>query len=1415
MAKLITPPGAQPAEAGEAKVIDFLRNALPETYTLFPNLEIAERGRPPFEYDLIVVAPHAVYVVEVKNWRGGIRGDEVTWWVGGRHARPNPWPTANNKARVLKSRIQELQPSCRGVWVDAAVAIADDQGVLQLPGALNQRVFRYTDLPAYLTDPALLSGNLVDVSPLRAYLEKAIQQASHARTPQTLTFGGYEAVETLMQSDAVAEYLARNTLLPNAPNVRVRVFPYDPYLPPNELKLREQMIRREAEALQHIDISPYLISVRHFGAVPDDPNLFYEVTDWSGEGTLAGMLTHTDALPLERKLELALGMAEGLRAVHGANVVHRDLRPENVLIAGNGQPKLMNFDRARLPLGTGLTISPVPRDPNVTRAYLAPELADSEGGVATAAADMYSLGAILFEMLVGLRLYESPDEALRANTSAGGPAAFHVVPDVPARLNKLVALLMKPDPTLRPTAEEAVTELRAIVEQTQRPAPKSEPRPLTPTRTDSDDKAVFEVGDIIDGHYQVQAVMRPGGSGQVYKVYDSIFDQVFALKVFHPGFNALEFLTQEARALLRLEHPNTVRVRQWERLGGNRLYLVTDFVDGEELTEYTAGQKRLSVHEAVGLGVQLLSALEAIHGDSERLAALRSAGRTLSEAEYFEILDLERSSYLHRDIKPANLILANGVLKVIDFNIATPMARADITFTGTRGYMAPDIGLAPWDASCDVFAAGIVIYELITKQHPYPNREPRADVDPVDPRTHLPSLAPALAQVLLRAVSTDRAVRYTSARAMRMALQALDEHYLVALPPATAQVVGITLTADEVGRANYNPFVTRLLSLYSQAMESNRGTRGFDEVAQLTYVATLLDRHLLPDVLDGRYRLVIVTGNAGDGKTAFIRKVEQKAAEAGATIEQVSANASRFRHNGHDFVTNYDGSQDEGAERANDQVLSEFFAAFTDSNDTPKAVHLIAINEGRLIDFFVGADQRQRFSQLSKTIRSFFDDDQAHLPDWLLIVDLNQRSVVAQDVDLTTGQPVVGSSIFEQQLEHLLKAEHWAPCAKCALADRCFIKFNVDTLADPVSGAAVRERLRTLFEIVHLRRKLHITMRDLRSALAWMIARDHDCGKVAVLLGEPAHTPAAPPHQLVRLLYMNAFAGDDAPAGDRVDDRLVALLRQIDVAEVANPGDDRALYFDGVAGCERLTFVVRTDLPDRLLNTIRASLSDGWEGVQSAAGVKQRQAYAGMLRRLAYFERRDERWQEMLPYRHLTGFRQILRNSHAEQETRVLLAQGLSTLEGAHSLELKRTHIFLRAGREQKVRVKSFRLFPIEEFSTVLPRARATSRRYLEYLPDRFLLVHTPPGGNRATGVRPAELIVTLDVWELLARVSEGYLPSFYDLGGHYLNLVIFKNALTHLHYRRALLTRDDRSFFEVRQEARGRISLRRYESGE
>lgn len=1403
MARLIILPASRPQDEGETLVVGYLREALPDTYTLIPNVEISQQGRPPFEYDLIVVAPHAVYVVEIKRWRGGIRGDDDTWVVAGRHPRPNPWLTTNNKARVLKSQIGRRQPACAKIWVEAAVAIADDQGELALQGHCAERTFRYTELPAFLTDAGALGDYAGDCRTIRAYLEKGITESARGRSAQGLAFSNYEVIETLSRRDDVAEYLARNALLRGEEKVRLRVFSYDPYLPAEDLALRQEVICREAEALQKIGSHPNLIALRGFDTAPQDPNLFVEITDWSEAGTLGTLLRATTPLSLERKLELAQGIARGLHAAHRAGVIHRDLRPENILIGRDGQPRLMNFDRARLALSQARTISPFKPDPFVSRAYMAPELIQPNQP-ATAAADLYSLGVILFEMLVGAALYESPEEALQAGTTAGGPVTWGAL-DVPPQLNELVRRMISLKPANRPASAEAVlTELQAIRERPSGTVAESAPPTSRPARHEME-PATFQIGDVIDHKYEVKAVLPAGGSGRVYKVYDAVWDQPWALKVFNDTAVSLDWLKQEARTLKAFDHPNIVKVNTWGRLPSGRLYLVSEFVEGEDLTAYTAGGKRMPVRQAVACILQLLAALAAIHPDVERMETLRAkmdAG-DISAEDYEEWNRLQATGWYHRDIKPANLMLTGDTIKLVDFNIAALASQADKTFTGTAGYMLPDVGMMRWDTSFDLFAVGVVLYELVTGQHPYPNREPDAETPPTDPRTYAPNLTATLANLLLRAVSVDSAARYHSAHGFRQDLLALDGVYLEETPIPWA-VPRLTLAPDEVGRPNYNPFVTRFLTMYSQARRDNSGTRGLDEAAALTYVETRLDRLLKPAVLDGQHQLVIITGNAGDGKTAFIKKLEAEVEDQGGLVDRLSANSSAFAHKGLRFLTNYDGSQDEGAERANDQVLMEFFAPFADGQPQPTdRVHLIAVNEGRLIDFFGGVAGKSQFTGLGNLILRFFEENGAELPPWLLIVDLNRRSVVADEPDGRLG------SIFERQLQSLIRPEFWQPCAGCALRSRCFIKFNIDSLADPISGPAVRERLRALFEIVHLRRQLHITMRDLRSTLSWLIFRDHTCHDIAAQLTD------SQPEEALSYFYFNAYAEDGKPPPGRVDDRLVALLRQLDVAGVANPTTDRDLYFRGLAGLPLLPLEGRSSVHQDMLAIIRSHLRDGWEANQSGEAIQQRRAYQAALRRVAYFERRDDSWQRMLPYRHLARFKQALDNTSQREALKSDLIQGISMAEGARNQALASRFICLRAGQEAKAKIKSFRLFPAEDFRIDLPPVRLAAGPYLEYAPDRLLLRHDPQDAtHRLRAAAPAELSVSLDILELLAQVRAGFVPSPNDIHGYYINLVIFKNALAHLPYRRALLTRDDKVFYELVMRGAATVILRRAEEG-
>src|SRR5205807_1224170 len=141
---------------------------------------------------------------------------------------------------------------------------------------------------------------------------------------------------------------------------------------------------------------------------------------------------------------------------------------------------------------------------------------------------------------------------------------------------------------------------------------------------------------------------------------------------------------------------------------------------------------------------------------------------------------------------------------------------------------------------------------------------------------------------------------------------------------------------------NVNPFVREFLSLASQARRTNRNARGLNDLAEVTYVETRLDEELMDAILQARHRLVVITGNAGDGKTAFIQQVEAQALKAGAHRVSAGPNGGKFTYLGHDIITMYDGSQDEDS-KASDDVLHEFFGPFADGTPTDGSVRLAAI----------------------------------------------------------------------------------------------------------------------------------------------------------------------------------------------------------------------------------------------------------------------------------------------------------------------------------------------------------------------------------------------------------------------------------------------------------------------------------------
>ena len=210
------------------------------------------------------------------------------------------------------------------------------------------------------------------------------------------------------------------------------------------------------------------------------------------------------------------------------------------------------------------------------------------------------------------------------------------------------------------------------------------------------------VGEKIAGRYELQEVVGHGGMSSVYKAHDSLLERNVAVKVLHEQYNEdeefVERFKREARSVAQLQHPNIVTVIDRGEEEG-RQYIVFEYIDGENLKELVVRKGRLDPTEALEV------ALEVAHG----LAFAHQHG------------------LVHRDVKPQNVLLnGDGRAKVTDFGIARSLdVEHGVTQTGTvlgtSNYIAPEQASGqPVDAQTDVYSLGVVLYELLTGELPFP-----------------------------------------------------------------------------------------------------------------------------------------------------------------------------------------------------------------------------------------------------------------------------------------------------------------------------------------------------------------------------------------------------------------------------------------------------------------------------------------------------------------------------------------------------------------------------------------------------------------------------------------------------------------------------------------------------------------------
>lgn len=287
------------------------------------------------------------------------------------------------------------------------------------------------------------------------------------------------------------------------------------------------------------------------------------------------------------------------------------------------------------------------------------------------------------------------------------------------------------------------------------------------------------VGQVLDGRYRVDARVAVGGMATVYRAVDTRLDRVLALKVMHPALAAdgsfVDRFIREAKSVARLAHPNVVQVFD-QGTDGSYVYLAMEYVAGCTLRDVLRERGALQPRAALDILEPVLAALGAAH----------------------------RAGFVHRDMKPENVLIGDdGRVKVADFGLVRAVNTVTSTtgaVLGTVSYLAPEqMEHGTADPRVDVYACGVVLYEMLTGAKPHHGDSPAQvlyqhlndDVPP--PSAAVPGLAVELDELVASATARDPRLRPYDAVAMLgqvlQARNALTAQQLDALPPGAVSQV--------------------------------------------------------------------------------------------------------------------------------------------------------------------------------------------------------------------------------------------------------------------------------------------------------------------------------------------------------------------------------------------------------------------------------------------------------------------------------------------------------------------------------------------------------------------------------------------------------------------------------------------------
>jgi len=458
---------------------------------------------------------------------------------------------------------------------------------------------------------------------------------------------------------------------------------------------------REARASSILD-HPNICTVYEIDET-DDGRLFIAMSFCEGE-TLKHKVER-GPLPLPEALRIAAQVADGLAAAHAKGIVHRDVKPANVIVTPEGRVKIVDFGIAKLADQSRLT-----REGTAvgTAGYMSPE--QIRGEEIDARVDVWSLGVVLYEMVTGSPPFAAETDHDRIRRILSGEPA--PMPSrragVPPELERIVARALAKSPAdrygriedMRADLMAAAGALGAAIPlESLDPTVREIPSFFSSPGTRTSELTGGLVGRTLN-HYRILELAGGGGMGVVYKAEDLRLARTVALKFLPPELTrdpeAKARFLQEARAASGLDHPNICTIHEVGETEDGQLYLAMPLYDGETLRKRIE-RGPLPIDEAIDVAQQIARGLSKAH----------------------------RGGIVHRDIKPANLMVtSDGVVKILDFGLAKLAGMAALTRTGssvgTPAYMSPEQSRGEEvDHRTDLWSLGVVLYEMVAGRRPF------------------------------------------------------------------------------------------------------------------------------------------------------------------------------------------------------------------------------------------------------------------------------------------------------------------------------------------------------------------------------------------------------------------------------------------------------------------------------------------------------------------------------------------------------------------------------------------------------------------------------------------------------------------------------------------------------------------------